>query len=94
MPSMTIERASGHIASGWPRRSAVVAIQAMSPCRPSSRNCASRWLTQGSMAAGVVTRAASNPAARASASTSSFRFVVQGLGSCHSSRFSAYASQQ
>ena len=64
--------------TGCRRRSAVVAIHSMSPCRPSCRKSASRWPVLGSIAAGVVTRAASKPAARASASTSSLRFAVIG----------------
>jgi hypothetical protein len=76
MPNMTIDLASGHMLSGCRRRPAVVAIQAMSPWRPSSRKSASRSPIAGLTAEGVVTRAASNPAARASASTSCFRSAV------------------
>ena len=43
MPSMTMERASGHSCAGLPAAlRACVAIQPMSPCRPASRNSASR----------------------------------------------------
>src|SRR5215467_2715367 len=76
MPSITIERAAGHISLGWRRRADVLAIHSMSPWRPALRNSASRWPLLVSRAAGVVMRATSNPAARASARMRSLRLLI------------------
>src|SRR5262249_51128952 len=76
MPSITIERALGHTSMGCRRRSAVLSIHSMSPWRPAFRNSARRWPVPASIASGVVTRAVSNPAARASARRRSLRSLI------------------
>src|SRR4249920_2707799 len=67
MPSMTIERTSGHNALGLPRRAAVSAIHCIVPCWPAATKAARRSGASG-IESGEATATQSKPSRFASRS--------------------------